>query len=296
MRLGQLACQKMLRYMSASILALALILVPPPLTAQAPEEVDVALVLAVDISFSMDLDELALQRNGYVQALKSPEVIRAIERGAIGKIAVAYFEWAGNTIQHNILPWTVIDGAASATAFAEKLAEAPTRRGRRTSISGAIDTSMKLFDEANVRPLKRVIDISGDGPNNDGRMVTIARDEALAKGVNINGLPVMLKTSSYMDLENLDKYYEECVIGGPGAFVIPIRAPAQFTEAVRTKLVLEISGLQPEPARIMLAQSGQAQSGQAQSRQVQSGQAPSVRPVPFNCAVGERQWRERWGN
>jgi hypothetical protein len=274
--------RKMMRrcFVIGSAVALALFIVPPPLTAQSPEEVDVALVLAVDISFSMDLDELALQRNGYIQALKSPDVIRAIERGAIGKIAVTYFEWAGTSVQHVVLPWTVIDGASSAIALAEKLAEAPTRRGRRTSISGAIDTSMKLFDEAGVKPLKRVIDISGDGPNNDGRIVTLARDEALAKGININGLPVMLKTSGYMDLDNLDKYYEECVIGGPGAFVIPIRRPEQFAEAVRTKLVLEISGLTPEQPKIMLAQSG----------------AAPTKPVAFNCTAGERQWRERWGN
>ncbi len=268
-------------------LALVLLSTSSNLTAQSTgsEEVDVALVLAVDISFSMDLDELALQRNGYVQALKSPDVIRAIERGAIGKIAVTYFEWAGTTVQHIVLPWTVLDGASSAIAFAEKLAEAPTRRGRRTSISGAIDTSTRLFDEATVKPLKRVIDISGDGPNNDGRHVTLARDEALAKGININGLPVMLKTGGYMDLDNLDKYYEECVIGGPGAFVIAIRRPEQFAEAVRTKLVLEISGVQPEPPKVMLAQSGSPQTSPAPAR-----------AMPFNCTVGERQWRERWGN
>jgi hypothetical protein len=277
-------CRRMAMWI---VLAAICIAAPEHIAAQPAqgEEVDVALVLAVDISFSMDLDELALQRNGYIQALKSPEVIKAIERGAIGKIAVTYFEWAGNTVQHIVLPWTVIDGSASAVALAEKLAEAPTRRGRRTSISGAIDTSMKLFDEAKVKPLKRVIDISGDGPNNDGRHVTLARDEALAKGININGLPVMLKTGGYMDIDNLDKYYEECVIGGPGAFVIAIRTPEQFTEAVRTKLVLEISGLQPEPPQIMLAQSGPSQSS-----------APPARAMPFNCTVGERQWRERWGN
>jgi Protein of unknown function (DUF1194) len=270
-------------------LALGMMLVSGPsnIIAQSTgsEEVDVALVLAVDISFSMDLDELALQRNGYIQALKSPEVIKAIERGAIGKIAITYFEWAGTTVQHVVLPWTVVDGAASAIALAEKLAEAPTRRGRRTSISGAIDTSMRLFDEATVKPLKRVIDISGDGPNNDGRHVTLARDEALAKGININGLPVMLKTGGYMDLDNLDKYYEECVIGGPGAFVIAIRKPEQFTEAVRTKLVLEISGLQPEQPKVVLAQSGPSQSA-----------SPPSRGTALNCTIGERQWRERWGN
>lgn len=239
------------------------------------QEVDVALVLAVDVSFSMDLDELALQRNGYIEAFRSKELHNAIAKGAIGKIAVTYFEWAGRDFRHVVKPWTIIETPQSAIAFSEELAEAQTRRGRRTSISGAIELSMDLLDQAPVSALRRVIDISGDGANNDGRPVTQARDEAQAKGISINGLPVMLKQASYFDIDGLDKYYENCVITGIGAFVIPIRERHQFVDATRTKLVREIAEV-PEP--------------QALIHKVQS------RGSDASCLAGERQWRDRMGN
>lgn len=242
-----------------------------------PEEVDVALVLAVDVSYSMDLDELALQRNGYIEAFRSKQLHDAVAKGAVGKIAVTYFEWAGGNFQHIVKPWTIIDSPQSAMAFAEELGEAPTRRGRRTSISGAIDLSMALLEQSNVAPLRRVIDISGDGANNDGRPVTAARDEARDKGISINGLPVMLKQASYFDIDNLDKYYEDCVITGVGAFVIPIRERHQFVDATRTKLVREIAELPAgEEAVIQKAQSTSQQN--------------------LSCLAGERQWRDRMGN
>ena len=241
-----------------------------------PEEVDVALVLAVDVSFSMDLDELALQRNGYIEAFRSKQLHEAIGKGAIGKIAVTYFEWAGGNFQHIVKPWTIIDSPQSAMAFAEELGEAQTRRGRRTSISAAIDLGVALLEQANVTPLRKVIDISGDGANNDGRAVTTARDEAGAKGISINGLPVMLKQASYFDIDNLDVYYQDCVVTGIGAFVIPIRERHQFVDATRTKLVREIAELPAEPeARIQKAQSRDANA---------------------TCLAGERQWRDRMGN
>ena len=241
-----------------------------------PEEVDVALVLAVDVSFSMDLDELALQRNGYIEAFRSKPLHDAIAKGAIGKIAVTYFEWAGGHFQHVVKPWTIIDTPASAIAFAEELGEAQTRRGRRTSISAAIDTAVQLLEQANVTPMRKVIDISGDGANNDGRPVTVARDEAAAKGISINGLPVMLKQASYFDIDNLDVYYKDCVVTGPGAFVIPIRERTQFVDATRTKLIREIAETPRE---------GEAVVQKAQS----TGSNAS-------CLAGERQWRDRMGN
>lgn len=243
-------------------------------SAAAPQEVDVALVLAVDVSYSMDLDELALQRNGYIEAFRSRQLHEAVSKGAIGKIAVTYFEWAGGHFQHVVKPWTIIDSPQSAIAFAEELGEAPTRRGRRTSISGAIDLSMALLEQSNVSALRKVIDISGDGANNDGRPVTAARDEARDKGISINGLPVMLKQASYFDIDNLDAYYEDCVITGIGAFVIPIRERGQFVDATRTKLVREIAEAPPE-ALIQKAQS---------------------REQRVSCLSGERQWRDRMGN
>ncbi len=267
---------------AAGLLAAALQLAPAP--AQAPSsppppasghlgEVDVALVLAVDISFSMDLDELAVQRAGYVEALRSPEVHKAIEGGATGRIAVTFFEWAGTHVQHHLIPWTVIDGPAAAMRFADELERQPTRRGQRTSVSGAIDTGARLLEEAPLRALRQVIDISGDGPNNMGRIVTVARDEALAKGVTINGLPIIMKRPGYLDIEDLDMYYEDCVIGGRNAFSIPIRDKSQFAQTIRTKLVMEISEA-PDLSHPLIQK--------AQAR------VPRV-----SCTVGEDMWRDR---
>ena len=241
-----------------------------------PTEVDVALVLAVDISFSMDLEELALQRAGYVEALRSPEVHKAIANGATGRIAISFFEWAGVNIQHHLLPWTVIDSPESALALAAEIEKQPTRRGQRTSISGAIDFSVRQLDEAPFRALRKVMDISGDGPNNSGRVVTVARDEALRKGISINGLPIAIRKPGYLDISELDIYYEDCVIGGQGAFVIPITEKAQFIQTIKTKLIMEISDAPSEPARLIMP--------------------AQVRVPRVSCTVGEDMWRNRMGN
>lgn len=215
----------------------------------AETEVDLALVLAVDISNSMDREEQELQRSGFVEAFRSPAVHEAIEGGALGRIAVIYLEWAGTAYQSIVVPWTIIEDAESAGHFTDRLAEAPIRRGPRTSIAGAIDFAMRMLDESGVTPLRRVIDVSGDGPNNQGRSVTEARDEALGKGITINGLPIMLKRpAGYWDLENLDRYYRDCVIGGVGAFLIPVRERSQFAEAIRSKIIREIASREPEPS------------------------------------------------
>ena len=238
--------------------------------------VDVELVLAVDISYSMDIDELALQREGYVRALTSTEFLNALRQGIHGKVAVTYFEWAGASEQRVVVPWRIVDGPESAGSVASEIMAAPIRRAARTSISGALLFGMKLFDESGQRGIRRVIDVSGDGANNSGTLVTIARDEVVSQGITINGLPIMLKRPSYstMDIELLDKYYEDCVIGGPAAFVIPVKDRDKFVEAIRTKLVLEIASLPPEPWVI---------------------RASAANPrVP--CTVGERLWQERWGN
>lgn len=238
--------------------------------------VDVELVLAVDISYSMDSDEQALQREGYRLALTSTEFMRALREGAHGKIAVTYVEWAGQHDQKVVVPWRLIDGPEAADAFAAEIGRAPYRRASRTSISGALRFAKPLFETSGYRGLRRVIDVSGDGANNNGPLVAPMRDDVVAAGITINGLPLMLKRpfSGTMDIDNLDVYYEDCVIGGPGAFVVPIRDPSRFIEATRTKLVLEIAGLQPDP-RVMPA----------------SAQAPRV-----SCTLGERLWQERWGD
>jgi hypothetical protein len=238
--------------------------------------VDVELVLAVDVSYSMDPEEQALQREGYIQALTSREFLSALREGGNGKIAVTYFEWAGAADQKIVVPWRVIDGPESADSFAAEIANAPYRRASRTSISGAIAFGRALFDNSGYRGLRRVIDVSGDGANNAGPLVVPTRDETIAMGITINGLPIMLKRSNmgYVDAEELDVYYEDCVIGGTGAFVIPIRERSEFVKATKTKLVLEIAGLQPE-ARVIPA----------------SADKPRV-----SCTIGEKVWRDRWGD
>jgi hypothetical protein len=237
--------------------------------------VDVELILAVDVSYSMDMDELAIQREGYAQAIVSKEFLQALKTGPTGKISVTYFEWAATNDQKIIIPWRVIDGPETADAIADEIMKTPIRRASRTSISGAIYFAMPLFDENPYRGLRRVIDISGDGANNNGSPVTIARDTALAKGITINGLPIMVKEPSYstMDIDNLDFYYEDCVIGGPGSFVVPIKDRDKFREAIRSKLVLEVAGRSPERRIVPVAE-----------------KEPRV-----PCLIGEKIWQDRWG-
>ncbi len=248
--------------------------------------VDLELVLAVDISRSINTDEQRLQRAGYVEAMKSVDFLRAIKSGINGKIAVTYFQWASNYDTDILLPWTIIDSRASADAAAAKLAAAPYRRARKTSISGAIEKAMSLFENNGYRGLRRVIDISGDGTNNDGKPVNVARDAALKQGVVINGLPLMVRPSNFgfSDISNLDEYYEDCVTGGPGSFVIPIRDRSQFIRATRTKLVMEIAS--PVPSIQDSFRSGELPVLRVQARR----KKPRV-----SCTIGEMMWRQRWG-
>ncbi len=241
----------------------------------AQTNVDVELVIAVDISYSMDPEEQALQREGYIVGLTSPEFLNALRQGMHGRVAITYFEWAGAADQRVVVPWRIIDGAASAKALVDEIAAAPYRRSYRTSISGALLFAGPLFENSGYRGIRRVIDVSGDGANNQGPPVTIVRDQLIERGITINGLPIMVKrpSNANMDLENLDIYYEDCVIGGPGAFMIAIKDRDKFKEATRTKLVLEIAGLQPE-ARVIPA----------------AADAPRV-----SCMIGEQMWRYRWG-
>lgn len=262
----------------ALALALAALLLPATTRSGEPIPVDVELVIAVDISYSMDYDELALQRGGYVAALTSKQFLDALKQGAYGRIAVTYVEWAGWTEQKVIVPWQLIDGPASADAFASQLTETPIRRAYRTSISGALKFSAELFGTSDFKGLRRVIDVSGDGTNNQGDLIEPTRDAVVAKGITINGLPVMLKTplASMVDIPNLHEYYEDCVVGGPGAFVVPARDRQQFVDAIRNKLVLEVSNLQwplPQEPKVMSA----------------------VSPPRVSCTIGERMWQERWG-
>ena len=237
--------------------------------------VDVELVIAVDVSYSMDLDELAVQREGYAQAIVSKEFLQALKTGPNSKLAVTYFEWSASSDRKITIPWRVIDGPESADAVAVEIMKTPVRRGSRTSISGAINFAMPLFEENPYRGLRRVIDISGDGPNNNGEPVTGARAAALEKGITINGLPIMVKEPSYstMDIDDLDLYYEDCVIGGPGSFVVAIKDREKFKEAIRTKLILEVADRTPERRTVPVAE-----------------KEPRV-----PCLIGEKIWQDRWG-
>jgi hypothetical protein len=202
--------------------------------------VDLALVLAVDASGSVDQVRFELQKQGYVAAFRHPRVVSAIQSGPTQSIAVIMMQWTGPALQVTAVPWTKISDAASASAFADAVAQAPRALfGGGTSISGAIDTSMALLFDNPYRATRRVIDISGDGSNNRGRLVNLARDEAVRAGVGINGLPILALEPE------LDRYYEHNVIGGPGAFVIAAKNYEAFADAILKKLIAEIAGVPP---------------------------------------------------
>lgn len=248
-------------------------------------EVDVELVLAVDVSWSMDRDEQQLQRDGYVAALRDETVQDAILNGPNGRVAITYVEWAGQLSQSVVIPWTLIDSKEAADGFAYRLSVEEADRERRTSISSAIDFVVPMFENNGFEGMRQVIDVSGDGPNNQGRTVTEARDAATARGITINGLPLMTAGEGsggfWGSIPDLDAYYRDCVIGGPGAFMIPVNGWDQFPAAVRRKLIMELAGGWP------------LKTG--------DGTAP-ILPVAgersADCLIGETMWRQRqdrWG-
>jgi hypothetical protein len=266
--------RNLLRALTIATLALL-----APATSGAPNssanQVDLELVIAVDISYSMDTDEQALQRDGYIDAILSQGFLNAVRKGPTGRIALTYVEWAGANDQRLIVPWQIIDGPETADAFVHVLHQTPPRRASRTSISGALKFSAELFEQSPYKGLRRVIDVSGDGTNNQGLLVAPARDAVLKNGITINGLPIMLKeaTPGFLDIPNLDEYYRDCVIGGPGAFIVPARGREQFVDAIRRKLLLEVAGEVPDEPHLRLIAG-----------------APAVA-----CTIGEKMWGERWG-
>lgn len=243
----------------------------PPLTSY----VDLELILAVDVSGSMDGMEQRFQRAGYLAAIPHPDVIRAIRSGPNRRIALTYIEWAGDEAQSVTVPWRIVSDKASAEAFAAELRRRPVAYLRGTSIANILEYGAAYFDQNNVTGLRRVIDVSGDGPNNEGWPVTQVRGEVLAKGIVINGLPIMLEEVYGMPF-GLDVYYRDCVIGGPGSFVLPLKRNQDWAEAIRRKLVLEIAG---PPVKIH----------RAQLRPV----PPSATPPATDCKIGEKL-RNRW--
>ena len=214
-------------------------------SAAAAENVDLALVIAVDISASMDVDEQQLQRDGYVDAFRHPDVISAITEGPYGRISVTYVEWAGPNIHTVIVPWTVIAGRDEAEAFGSLLAATPLRRAPGTSISSALLFAGSQFNRRDYLADRLAVDVSGDGANNGGHPVELMRDWLVRRGVTINGLPILLKRDPGSEgyVPDLAAYYEDCVIGGPGAFMIPVDDTASFGTAIRSKLILEIAAV-----------------------------------------------------
>ena len=257
-----------------TLLAAVLLSTVPVPPAQAATAVDLELVLAVDVSRSMDSDEQVLQRAGYVAAFRDPEVLRAIVSGPVGRIAVTYVEWAGAGLQRVVVPWTLVEDTQSGERVARALTAAPYDARRRTSISDALLFAAGLFRDSGFTGARKVIDISGDGPNNNGIPVEQARERVLDQGIVINGLPIMLKQrrlSGMFDVSDLDLYYEDCVIGGFGAFTVTVVEPSEFVGAIRRKLILEIAGAVP---RVIPAQDSRPTAG-------------------TDCLVGEKMW-DHW--
>ncbi len=226
--------------------------------AEAEIEVDLELVLAVDVSVSTTYEERITQRRGYVEAFRHADVVHAIRAGALGRIAVTYLEWSGADYQEILVPWTVIDSPESADVFIDLLEDVPMSRQHTTSISEALLFSANLIVNNRYLGERRVIDISGDGPNNAGRRLVDIRQVVINRGITINGLPVVIRRDDpWLNVfeGGVASYYRDCVVGGDGALLVPVTSIADFSDAIRYKLILEIAGLQPEePALVVPVQ------------------------------------------
>jgi len=236
-----------LRTVLALVALASMALAPAPVRAQ---PVDLLLVLAADVSRSVDHPKFMLQREGYAAAVSDRQVLDAIRSGANGKIALSFVEWSGVGAQKVVIDWTVIDGPATARRFGDQLVEAPRSFADRTSISGGIEFAMAQFKRSPFQASRRTIDVSGDGTNNAGRDVRLARDEAVAEGVTINGLVILSQNQVPWNPEHtnppggLDNYYRENVAGGPGSFVMAAEGFESFGKAIIKKMIAEIAMLQ----------------------------------------------------
>lgn len=284
----------------------ALLFLALPAAAQDRKEVDIALVLAIDISGSIDPDEARLQRQGYVEAFNDPVIVKAILGGNHGRIAVAYFEWSDSWVQKLLIDWTLLDSKEAIVDFSARLSRAPISIARRTSISGAIRYAIPLFGRSPYETDRKVLDISGDGSNNDGGLVTDLRHDALKERIIINGLPIMNDRPNpygFPSETDLDKYYLHCVVGGPRSFVEVAVNFEDFPRAVRKKLLQEVADVGPRndfdvddlgvPAwhdGVQLAQAGPRRTSGPPDDYTRF-----VRPeYELGCDVGERRSREFW--
>jgi len=255
-----------------------------PAAPAAPIQVDLKLALATDVSGSVDNDEFRIQRQGTAEAFADPEVVKAIQSGSLGRIAVAMFDFSSPEFAQVIIGWHVISDRASAEAFANLIREAPRTPGRRTSVSSALELGTLLLEssEKDIIATRRVIDVSGDGPNNDGNPMTEVREKTLAQGIIVNGLPIMDESGNGY-FPNLDKYYAACVAGGRGAFVVVVHSFKDFGAAMRRKLILEISQNQ---SQIKEALNGPAKGTLV--RQIAAAPAgPNVSPQVLRAAPNE---------
>jgi hypothetical protein len=291
---------RVLVYLFTPILLMGVLLALPS-AAQDRKDIDLALALGIDISGSIDPDEAKLQRQGYVMAFRDPVIVKAILGGPNGRIAVAYYEWSDSWMQKLLIDWTLLDSEQSIAAFAQRLDEAPISIARRTSISGAIRYAIPLFGRSPYEPQRKVLDISGDGSNNDGGLVTDMRYEALKEKIVINGLPIMNDRPNpfgFPSEEDLDRYYLACVTGGPRSFVEVARNFDDFPRAIRKKLLQEVAdrgtrsdfdvGLGPLPDGTRLAQAGRRPHDEEDYTKF-------VRPeYELGCDVGEKRSREFW--
>jgi hypothetical protein len=230
---------------------LGLLAIPSATPAAAAEAVDLLLVLASNVSRSVDHPKFLLQRDGYAAAVSDPQVIEAIKSGPHGKIALCFVEWSGFGAQKLVIDWVAIDGAGTARKFGDLVVEAPRSFADRTSISGGIDFALAQFNRAPFEAPRRTIDVSGDGTNNAGRDVRLARSEAVAQGVTINGLVILSQPQVSFNAEHtnppggLENYYRENVVGGPGAFVMVAEDFRSFGRAIVRKMIAEIASYQP---------------------------------------------------
>ena len=244
--------------------------------------VDLELMLAVDISQSMDHDEHTIQREGYVEAFRHQDVINALVSGPEGKIAVMYMEWAGDFDPIPTIPWTIIDSAKAAHDFADRLEKEPIFGEQRTSISTALLAAQDYILNNNITSHRQVIDVSGDGANNAGRLVEPVRDAVVKSGIVINGLPIMLnKPKEFYDIDHLDRYYKHCVIGGASAFIAPVFDLRHLSSTIRKKLVMEIASLDVEPDMAPIQFAEQPGLYRAQLK------LPTEKT---DCTIGEKVW------
>lgn len=262
---------------AAPLIALALLAAAQRPASQS--EVDLELVLAVDVSMSMNADELAFQRQGYLEALSNPDIVEAMLTTGSGRVAITYMEWAGEEHAQFVVPWMLIDSRESARAFVKKLTAEDPVRVDRTSISNALIKAGAAFGDNEWQGLRRVIDISGDGPNNAGEHLPAARDRLVEEGITVNGLALQVEGAPLgLGIDYLEDYYRACVTGGSGSFVMSVRNWSQFSRALQLKLLQEITGLPRERPMLQRADYDPIK-----------GIAPkSAKPV--DCQIGEKIW------